>query len=80
MTKAILTFKMPKTCDKCPLFVSKFATPTFCVMGAEYTDKEIEDTKDGNLMMYYEGCLPKRPKACPLKFYDRKEQSNADSD
>lgn len=67
MAKATLTLnRMPKSCGTCPLFVSKFATPAFCAMGVEYTKKEIEETKDGNLMMYYEGCLTKRPKSCPL--------------
>lgn len=59
--------KMPKTCDECPLFVSTFGNPAYCVMGAEYSDKEIENEKDGNLSMYYHGCLSKRPISCPLK-------------
>lgn len=75
MTEAILTFKMPKTCETCPLFVNKFlGIEAFCVMKAKYTREEIAKEEDGNLMMYYDGCLPNRPKACPLKFYDREEQ------
>lgn len=66
--KAILTInKMPKTCDKCPLFVSTFGDTAYCKMGAEYSAKEIAEEKDGNLALYYHGCLSKRPISCPLK-------------
>ena len=60
--------KMPRSCDKCPLFIDKLlGTPAFCAMGAEYTPDEIRSEEDGNLQLYYDGCLSKRPKACPLK-------------
>jgi len=66
---AVLTIKkMPKTCDKCPLFVNGLLGITaFCVMSAKYTEEEIENEKDGRLTMYYHGCLSKRPQNCPLK-------------
>lgn len=68
MSKAILTLDiMPKTCDECPLFVSMFAHQAFCAMGAKYTNEEISAEEDGNLALYYHGCLDKRPKECPLK-------------
>ena len=58
--------KMPKTCDKCKLFTRYFGSPAYCAVGAEYTDKEIEAEEDGNLNMYYHGCLTHRPMNCPL--------------
>ena len=66
---AILTInKTPKTCDECPLFVNGIlGHKAHCVMDAEYTEEEIEKAKDGRLNMYYNGCLSKRPKSCPLK-------------
>lgn len=68
MSKAILTLNhMPSSCDKCPLFVNHFGQSTYCVMYAKYTPEEIADVENGNLQLYYHGCLPKRPKACPLK-------------
>jgi len=66
--KAILTInEMPETCDGCPLFVNTFGNTAYCVMGAEYSTKEIINEEDGNLKMYYHGCLSKRPISCPLK-------------
>lgn len=59
--------KMPKSCDKCPLFVSSFGSSAYCPLEGEYTDEEIEAEEDGNLNMYYHGCLKVRPKNCPLK-------------
>ena len=68
MSKAILTLDtMPITCDECPLFIKMFARTPFCTMGAKYTDEEISADEDGNLALYYHGCLDKRPKECPLK-------------
>jgi len=66
---AILTLKtMPKTCDKCPLFVNGIlGHPAFCVMGSEYSDDEIANERNGNLNLYYHGCLRHRPESCPLK-------------
>ena len=66
--KAILIIdKMPKTCCECPLFVRGFGHPAYCKMGAEYSAKEIANEKDGNLNLYYHGCLITRPINCPLK-------------
>lgn len=31
------------------------------------TKEEIANEKDGNLSMYYQECLSKRPISCPLK-------------
>ena len=68
MSKAILTLdNLPVTCDECPLFVRHFGQKAYCVMHAEYTPEEIAAVEDGNLQLYYHGCLPRRPKACPLK-------------
>lgn len=66
---AILTIeKTPKTCDECPLFVNEhLGIEAFCVIGADYTREEIDKEKDGELDMYYHGCLSKRPQNCPLK-------------
>lgn len=59
--------KFPKTCDKCPLFVDGIlGQDAFCILEAEYTDEEIDKEPDGNLNMYYHGCLTHRPKSCPL--------------
>ena len=64
----ILTLnEMPNTCKKCPLFVNMFGRPAYCIMGAKYTPEEIASVKDGNLELYYSGCMSKRPNACPLK-------------
>ena len=58
----------PKNCEECPLFINKFAGySAFCIGEAEYTTEEIEAEKNGNLVMYYHGCLSNRPKSCPLK-------------
>lgn len=66
--KATLTIKMPKTCDECPLFVNGIlGHSAFCVMGAKYSNHEISNEEDGDLNMYYHGCLSHRPKKCPLK-------------
>lgn len=59
--------KFPKTCEHCPLFVDHMGIPTYCVGGGEYTEEEIEAKEDGELNMYYKGCLSKRPQNCPLK-------------
>ena len=67
ITKSILTINTPKTCNECPLFVSKFGSPAYCAVKAEYSAKEIANEKDGNLELYYHGCLSKRPISCPLK-------------
>lgn len=68
MMRAILTLdEMPKACDKCPLFVNRFGTPAYCIMGAEYMAEEIAKEKDGNLTLYYHGCLSGKPAKCPLK-------------
>ena len=68
MSATLTIEKTPKTCDECPLFVDgHVGISAFCVMGAEYTDEEIEKEEDGELDMYYRGCLSKRPQSCPLK-------------
>lgn len=68
MSKVVLTLdKMPSTCKECPIFVNVFGHQAYCKMGAEYTPEEIANVKDGNLQLYYSGCMSKRPKACPLK-------------
>lgn len=59
--------KFPKTCEDCKLFVSELGNSAYCVVGGEYTDEEIESEEDGDLDMYYHGCLESRPKNCPLK-------------
>ena len=59
--------KYPKNCEQCKLFVSNFGSPAYCAVGGKYTKKEIDNEKDGNLNMYYHGCLSNRPKNCPLK-------------
>ena len=59
---------LPKTCDECKLFVNGIiGHPAYCVLDAKYTDKEIDTEKDGNLNMYYYGCLSHRPCSCPLE-------------
>lgn len=59
--------RFPKTCDKCPLFVEgEVGCPSYCILGCEYTDDEIDSEEDGNLNMYYHGCLNHRPLNCPL--------------
>lgn len=59
--------KFSETCDECRLFVNKtLGMPAYCIAGGKYTDKEIKAEKDGNLNMYYHGCLKNRPKNCPL--------------
>lgn len=68
MSATLTLKKTPKTCDECPLFVNLIlGHRTFCVMRAKYTEEEIEKAKNGRLNMYYNGCLSKRPKSCPLK-------------
>ena len=58
----------PKDCEKCRLFCNKIlGHESFCMVGGKYTKKEIKSEKDGNLSMYYHGCLSIRPKNCPLK-------------
>ena len=58
----------PKNCEECPLFINKSAGySAFCIGEAKYTTEEIEAEKDGNLTMFYHGCLSNRPKSCPLK-------------
>lgn len=59
--------KFPKTCEDCLLFVEHMGIPTYCTAGGEYSDEEIEAEEDGELNMYYDGCLSKRPQNCPLK-------------
>lgn len=59
--------EMPKSCDKCPLFVKPFGCSAYCKMHADYTDEEIEATEHGREMMFYHGCLPRRPMNCPLQ-------------
>lgn len=60
--------KFPKTCSDCPLFVQDvLGLDPYCTVNGEYTDEEIDTAKDGQLDMYYHGCLKKRPKNCPLK-------------
>lgn len=61
--------KFPKTCADCPLFVDQMGIPTFCTVSGEYSDEEIEAEEDGELQMYYDGCLSKRPQNCPLQEY-----------
>lgn len=70
----IKDMNMPKSCDDCPLFVSD-GNPAFCNLEAEYTDEEIEAEEDGNINMYYHGCLSHRPKRCPLMELDIKTTS-----
>ena len=69
MAKAVLVLdKMPKTCSDCPIFVHGIlGQPAYCTVGAEYTPEEIAAVRNGNLRLYYDGCLPNRPKLCPLK-------------
>ena len=68
MSKVILTLDcMPTTCNECPLFVSHFGQKAYCVMHAEYSPEEIDRENNGNLQLYYSGCLSRRPEACPLK-------------
>ena len=59
--------KLPKSCDKCKLFVSEFGKSPYCIVDGEYTDEEISSEEDGALDMYYHGCLSSRPQNCPLK-------------
>lgn len=57
----------PKSCDTCPLFVTGIVGHTsYCILDGEYTDEEVEAEEDGELQMYYDGCLKNRPKNCPL--------------
>lgn len=59
--------KYPETCDECPLFIDEeLGVQPFCVGKGEYTEEEINAEEDGNLNMYYHGCLESRPKNCPL--------------
>ena len=59
--------KFPKNCGKCPLFVGDIlGQPAICVGEGEYTEEEIDAEEDGNLNIYYDGYLSKRPKNCPL--------------
>lgn len=58
--------KFPKNCGACPLFVNSFGSPAFCVGEGEPTEEEIDAEEDGNLNMYYDGHLSKRPENCPL--------------
>ena len=75
MKKVILTLdRMPRTCDKCPLFINCFGQTAYCAMRAEYTPEEIAEEEDGNLNLYYHGCLSKRPKSCPLKFVEKEDE------
>lgn len=68
MSKAILTLdSMPKSCYECLLFVRLFGHRAYCIAGAEYTAEEIAAEENGNLSLYYHGCLSNRPKSCPLK-------------
>ena len=58
----------PKNCEECPLFINKFVGySAFCIGEAKYTTEEIEAEKNGDLVIYYHGCLSNRPKSCPLK-------------
>ena len=65
--------EIPNTCDECPLFVRILGQSAFCTLGAEYTADEILAEEDGNLDMYYHGCLSQRPKECPLKAEPKQE-------
>ncbi len=67
MSAILIIDKMPNTCKNCPLFVNQFGRTAYCTMGAKYSPEEIASVKDGNLELYYSGCLSKRPNACPLK-------------
>lgn len=59
--------KFPKNCGECPLFVGDIlGVPAFCVGEGEPTEEEIDAEEDGNLNMYYDGHLSKRPENCPL--------------
>lgn len=59
--------KYPETCDECPLFVDgELGVQSFCICEGEYTEEEINAEEDGNLNMYYHGCLATRPKNCSL--------------
>lgn len=76
MIGVILGFDYPKTCADCKLFINGIiGHPAFCSAGGEYSEKEIEKEKNGNLQMYYDGCLSIRPKNCPLRdvFLDDEE-------
>lgn len=59
--------QFPQSCDECKLFVSDLGQSAYCVVDGEYTEEEIEAVEDGELDMYYHGCLENRPKNCPLK-------------
>lgn len=77
MIGVILGFDYPTTCKGCKLFVNAVVGyPAFCSAGGRYTEKEIEKDKNGNIAMYYNGCLSHRPKNCPLKelFLDDEEE------
>lgn len=59
--------KFPESCDECPLFVNGIlGHQAFCISKGKYTKEEIASYEDGALDMYYHGCLPERPKNCPL--------------
>lgn len=78
MSAILILNEMPSTCKECPLFVSSFGNSAYCKMYARYTPEEIESVEDGNLELYYNGCLSKRPNACPLK-EESKTKETADN-
>lgn len=81
MSKVILTLKsMPTNCDKCPLFINHFGQKAYCAMHTEYTPEEIAAVENGNLQLYYHGCLSERPEACPLETIEEKETNTTEND
>lgn len=68
MIGIILGFEYPKTCEDCKLFIDGIlGHSAFCAAGGEYSIEEINKAKEGNMQIYYHGCLTSRPKNCPLK-------------
>ena len=81
MIGLILGFKYPKTCENCKLFIDGIVgLSAFCAAGGEYSDDEIEKAEDGNLQIYYHGCLTTRPKNCPLTDVFLDDDEEADND
>lgn len=59
--------KFPKDCGDCPLWVDGgCGYPSYCNVGGEPTEEEIEAEEDGELNIYYHGYLTDRPRNCPL--------------
>ena len=48
-------------------------------MHAEYTKEEISEEENGNLDLYYHGCLSRRPEACPLEWTEEKETNTREN-